>query len=264
MPKNKPQLVVFCSLSAITPEYAEEFTRQTGTVVLSKDVLTDALFDGGNHHNSAAYQEMKPNFYKALVAQAEDFLKQGVNVALFGYFGDKLADPNHPYLQELITNPDYNVSIVYLHQSAARHRNVIEIEHAKDSREDDKRGDKYEPYRVDHIQRHLNNLSRFSDVLVVDAENPTKVVENVNKIANYVKQDKAISVQPDVMKIEATSGDAEAGADVFFKLLGSQNKKLVAGTEASVRSVILYCIALATAIGFGVVAEHYNRPSPRL
>lgn len=264
MPNNKPTLVVFCSLSAITPEYAEEFTRQTGTVVLSKDVLTDALFDGWNHHNSAAYQEMKPNFYKALVAQAEVFLKQGVNVALFGYFGDKLADPKYQYLQDLITNPGYNVSIVYLHQSAARHRNVIEIEHVKDSREDDKRGDKYPPYRLDHIQRHLDNLSPVSDVLVVDAENPTQVVENVKAIVTYVKQDKVISVDPYVTKTEVTQDGAEAGADIFFKLLGSQNKKLVAGTEVGARSVILYCIALATSIGFGLVAEHYNRPSPSL
>jgi len=197
--QQKPKLIVFCALAALQDDYTVELKKSLpNSVLLKKNTLTDALLDGKNH-TTDEYKLVVKNMYAAFNQMAVDQLQDGNSVILHGYYGNKLTKPG---TVELITpaSNTYDVRVIYLHCSGTRHQAIISARGS--DRDNDKKGDKYNPYRVEHIRDHLRELSKVSNVLLVDLEQ-NSFAENMQKILNYV-QNPAPPIQ-----IIAPSHDAE-------------------------------------------------------
>lgn len=175
---RKPKLIVFCALGALLDVYPTELKKRLpNSVLLRENTLTEALLDV-NNHTTLEYQAVKKNIHKALNELALEQLKDGNDVILHGYYGDKLTQPGTieyilPELQKDFA--DYDVRVMYLHCSAAKH-----------SKYNDKRDDKYKAYRIEHIRNHLRELSKLSDVLLLDVESDANFDANMKKIENYI------------------------------------------------------------------------------
>lgn len=181
---SKPKLIVICALGAVQEPYTSGLQKKLkNSVLLDKNTLSDALLDGKNH-TTDAYQTVKRNIYAALDMLAMDQLKDGHDVIFHSYHGDKLTQPGT--VEYIIPESnDYDTYIIYLHCSGERQQQLFT--ERNDTRDDDKRGAKYEPYRVDHIRRHLRELSQVSDALLVDVENSSDLESNLTKILQYVQ-----------------------------------------------------------------------------
>lgn len=238
MSEQKPKLIIFCALAALQDDYTIELQKKLpNSVLLNKNTLTDALLDGKNH-TTDAYQMVKNNMYAALNNMAVDQLHNGNTVILHGYYGDKLTKAG---IAEYITpaSDEYDVRIIYLHCSGDRHQAIISARGS--DRDNDKKGDKYDPYRMEHIRNHLRELSKISNVLLVDLEK-NNFSENMKKIMDYV-QNTSASIQINILSHAAeqriktlTLEEALGGFETFEKLLREiKNLTNVADNEESQR-----------------------------
>jgi len=180
----KPKLIVICALGAIQEPYTTGLQKiLSNSVRLDKNTLSDALLDGKNH-TTETYQTVKKNMYAALHQLAVDQLRDGHDVILHSYHGDKLTQSGT--VEYMIPeSKDYDTYIIYLHCSGVRQQQLFS--ERNDTRDDDKRGAKYEPYRLDHIGRHLRELAQVSNVLLVDVEKHDNLEANLTKILQYVQ-----------------------------------------------------------------------------
>lgn len=256
---QKPKLIVFCSLAALQDEYTVELQKKLDkSVLLKKNTLTDALLDGKNH-TTDAYQLVKKNMYAALNQMAVDQLKDGNTVILHGMYGDKLSQPGT--IEYIMPASDaYDVRIIYLHCSGEKHQAIIAARGS--DRDNDKKGEKYNPYRVEHIRNHLRELSKVSNVLLVDIEK-NNFAENMQIILNYV-QNPAPSIQIVATRDDAeqqlqnlTTEDALGGMQTFKKLLGDINGLSFAEDNTELKpakKLITPLYALGLGLGAGVLS----------
>jgi hypothetical protein len=215
-----PKLVVYCGLGALQDDYIAELLKHINAIHLNKNTLTDNLL-GGKDHTTPEYQAVKPNMYAALNHLALDQLENGNNVILHGYYGNKLTQPGTVELFTPAPNT-YEVKIIYLHCSGERHQKIIADRGSK--RDDDKKGDKYNPYRLEHIHDHLREIAQVSDVLLVDIENNT-LDKNMQIILNHIRSTanpiKITPLNTDAEKILAalTIEEALGGIETFKNIL---------------------------------------------
>ncbi len=181
-PIRKPKLVVFCGLAGQLDAYAPELKKRLpNSVLLNKNTLTDALLDGKNH-TTPEYKLVKDKMYAALNQLVLDQLYDGNDVILHGYYGDKLTQKGTVELIVPYTSV-YEVRVIYLHCDATTHQAILA---KRDSARDaDKQGDKYYPYRRQHMRNHLRELAQVSGVLFIDVQNDP-FEANMAKVLNYV------------------------------------------------------------------------------
>lgn len=175
------------------------------------------VFDATSEHYLKA---IGPLTYQVMIEQAKKHVLEGKVVFLDGYFGNKLsARPT----RDLFMNPELDVRILYFHCSAETQETRILARGS--SRDEDKKGVKFSPFRREHLQSHLIELAQ-AFFFSVNTEEEAALDENITAILSYL--DNPCEPKPTFTRVGFTLSPDESAYDEFrFSQLIKAHRLLV-------------------------------------
>lgn len=129
---------------------------------------------------SEVYKRIAPKSYDLAAERALQAGLDGKIAILDGYFGNKLTNPT---CKSLLDNSRIDVRVIYFHCSGEQQKSRL-LSRAS-PRDKDKEGDKFAPYRQQHLQDHLRELAQVPH-LFIDTELDESLEINVAEILKYL------------------------------------------------------------------------------
>ncbi len=221
----KPMIILSAGLAGVgkTTHFsrlAERVGESVPCVFINKDQVSEDLgasFDATSEHY---LKTIGPLTYQVMIEQAKKHVLEGKVVFLDGYFGNKLsARPT----RDLFMNPELDVRILYFHCSAETQETRILARGS--SRDEDKKGVKFSPFRREHLQSHLIELAQ-AFFFSVNTEEEAALDENITAILSYL--DNPCEPQPTFTRVSFTLSPDESAYDEFrFSQLIKAHRLLV-------------------------------------
>lgn len=154
-----------------------------GSLYLDKDELQLELGHGFDANSDYYKKVIAPLTYRVMMARANSALAEGRVVICDGYFGDKLT--SSPVLEQFQSNNSLT-KVIYFHCSGIKQQQRLQQRGLE--RDQDKEGTRFVPYRKQHLEDQVKELSQVS-YLVVDTENDSDLTTNVQAILKYLESE---------------------------------------------------------------------------
>jgi FMN phosphatase YigB (HAD superfamily)/predicted kinase len=193
-----------------------------GSVYLDKDDINLEL--GKEFDASSDYYKkvIAPLTYRVMIWRAKAALAQNKIVICDGYFGNKLTVS--PIVEQLQSN-DFSAKIIYFHCSGEKQEERLKQRGLE--RDQDKEGVLFAPYRKQHLQDHVKELSQVPH-LVIDTESNSDLSKNVKTILHYLESVPNQNYCYISKVCPLSNEESMFGANTFMNILDRHQKELLA------------------------------------
>src|SRR3990167_5147292 len=202
------------------------------SLYLGKDDINLELGQGFDASSDYYKRTISSLTYRLMMERANSVLAEGKVVICDGYFGDKLTST--PILEQF-QNGKCLVKVIYFHCSGNKQQ--WRLEKRGSERDRDKEGSRFAPYRKQHLENHVRELSQIP-YQVIDAENDSDLSTNVQTILKYLAcesmQDYCFISRPCQLSIDESMLETAQ----FTKILDRHKKEIRSQKEET--QVVLF------------------------
>ena len=184
----KNNLIIFgCGLAGTgktthLKKLAEAISAVIPCVYIDKDDINAELGQAFDANSEYYKKVVAPRTYQIIMERAQTHVAEGKVVILDGYFGNKLSVSP---IKEQLTSPDFETRVMYFHCTAKTQQ--ARLTQRGLERDQDKEGEKFESYRLAHLQEHIRELAQVP-YFIIDTENELDLEMNIRQILEYLDQ----------------------------------------------------------------------------
>ncbi len=206
---------------------AETLTGQGITCVyLDKDKINADLGQVYDPNSEYYKNYVKPRSYQLMIESAQRHITDGTQVVILdGYFGDKLtASPT----KELLIATEFDTRVIYFHCTGETQRQRLTQRGLE--RDADKEGEKFKPYRRNHLQNHMRELAQIPP-LFIDTEREEDLESNIASVVTYLERPSESQRHFKCIPCVLTEETAMQGAPEFQIILSRHTQLVQASAE---------------------------------